>query len=135
MEPPGWLPSGILLLNVLMENADCIYFKICELCYRLASLLGEYIHKRTLWPTRPFGTIVHILGHDRVTGAKVIEIDPLGNCYDCRFTSVGRKSVISSSLSSNLCQYLYFCVWLSHYKDHLLKRYSKVGTSKKIPRH
>lgn len=63
--------------------------------FRLAALLGEYMHKKTLFPTRPFGAVVLLVGYESIKGANLIEIDPLGNCYESRFICRGKSFLLA----------------------------------------
>mmetsp|Transcript_598 Transcript_598/g.865 ORF Transcript_598/g.865 Transcript_598/m.865 type:complete len:294 (+) Transcript_598:47-928(+) len=80
----NWLFDQVILQNQIFGSELLIT--------RLATLLGEYMHHKSLWPLRPFGATIILLGYDPNNGPKIIEIDPIGNCYDCRYTSIGAGS-------------------------------------------
>lgn len=77
----NWLFGQVVLQNQVYGSES--------LSTRLAMQLGEYMHHKSLWPLRPFGATIILLGYDPSNGPKIIEVDPLGNCYDCRYTCIG----------------------------------------------
>jgi len=62
------------------------------------------MHEKSLWPLRPFGATMLLLGYDSCYGPKILEVDPLGNCFDCRYSCIGNCGIYHF-----LYPLIYFC--------------------------
>ena len=61
---------------------------------RLAATIASYMHESTLsMRHRPFGARILFLGLDESSssrpGARLLELDPIGNCHDCILSCIG----------------------------------------------
>ncbi len=59
----------------------------------LAERVAGYVHQFTLFASaRPFGCSVLVSGHDAAKGYQLFCIDPTGNCFGYRGTSIGKAA-------------------------------------------
>ncbi len=78
---------------------------------RLATTVGHMFHQRTLYPSsiRPLGCSVLLIGRDRRKengiAPVILEVDTLGNVFDCDITCIGTDTIERSLLSN-----IIFCV-------------------------
>ena len=57
--------------------------------YRLSKEAADLIHTRTMTNERPLGIKAIFCGHDKQGQLALIEIDPIGNLYDCKVSCLG----------------------------------------------
>lgn len=60
---------------------------------RLASHIASIAHERTLSPSmRPLGASCCLIGRGNGKSLDLIEVDPVGQCYDCAISSIGDRA-------------------------------------------